>query len=159
MDAQFAIILDRKIMDKVYQRVFFRKSWLRLILTLVPTIWFLWISLQAGIFIPIVLWAVIAATMWLFFYSRTMRLARLYVCKWGEHEVAYRVADEGLHVSAPHGNAMIPWHVAERVWRYSDLWLVFIDPVNIYILPADKVAGKVGDFIVAKVRENGGKVK
>jgi len=159
VDAQFSIILDRKVMDKVYRRVFVRKSRLHLIVTAVLTIWFLWISWQANTFIPIVVWAVVAATLWLFSYSRTMRQARLYVGKWGENEVAYRVADEGLHVSAPHGNAMIPWHVAERVWRYSDLWLVFIDPINTYILPADKVAGEVGDFIISKVRENGGKVK
>jgi hypothetical protein len=28
-----------------------------------------------------------------------------------------------------------------------------------YILPVDEMKGEVGDFIISKVRENGGKVK
>jgi len=81
------------------------------------------------------------------------------VSKWGEREVAYRATDEALHVSAPEGNMKIPWAVPEKLWRYRDFWLIFIDRVNTYILPADKMAGDLGEFIIRKVRENGGKVK
>ena len=79
--------------------------------------------------------------------------------KLGEYTQTYIIADDALHVKNPYGQGIAPWCKFEKLHRFDDMWLLFITKAVYYILPVDEMKGEVGDFIISKVRENGGKVK
>jgi hypothetical protein len=47
----------------------------------------------------------------------------------------------------------------EKLIRCKTVWLLFVTRDSYYILPTLQVKGPVGEFIEAKVREHGGKVR
>ena len=79
--------------------------------------------------------------------------------KFGEYTQTYIITDEAFQVKHPYAQGMVPWCKFEKLHRFDDMWLLFITKAVYYILPADEMKGEVGDFIISKVRENGGKVK
>lgn len=165
MDAQFSIRLDRKTMESVFRRVYFRKSHRSFvsIAVLVATLFYLEWSL--GNLSYLRSWLMLAALVLLmlasfaFDYAKTMRLAKSNIEKWGDREVVYSVAGDGLQVTTPQGSSLTPWKACDALWIYQDVWLLFIDPTNHFVLPAPGLAGEVGEFVAQKVCENGGKVK
>ena len=79
--------------------------------------------------------------------------------KFGEYTQTYIITDEAFQVKNPYAQGMVPWCKFEKLCRFDDLWLLFLTKAVYYPLPADEMKGEVGDFIVSKVCENGGKVK
>jgi hypothetical protein len=94
-----------------------------------------------------------------FGYFWAKREARVNVRKWGEAQVVYNITYEILHITTPQGQMDYPWRVFDRLEKRKDVWLLFYDRRRYLILPAAQMQGEVGEFLVAKVRENGGKVK
>ncbi len=92
-------------------------------------------------------------------YFKNMRDARASAEKWGDRDILFHFTDECLHVTTPDSDARYPWHVFERLVRYKDLWLLFYSRLHYLVLPADEMAAGPSEFLIAKVRENGGKVK
>ena len=165
MDAQFSIRLDRKTMESVFRRVYFRKSrWSFATFAIVSAVFF-YVEWSLGNLSYLSSWLILAAYVLFMFayfafrYAKTMRLAKSNIEKWGDREVVYRVTDEGLQVTAPQGSSLTPWKACDALWIYQDVWLLFIDPINCHVLPAAGLTGEAGEFLVQKVRENGGKVK
>ena len=93
------------------------------------------------------------------FLFRRLAISKSARSGWGDIEATYRITDEGLHYETQYGQGIYPWRVFCRLRKYSDMWLLNIDRANVIALPADQVVGDVGEFILRKVRENGGKVK
>jgi hypothetical protein len=87
------------------------------------------------------------------------RELRAHFAKWGEYGQSLRITDPELHVRNPYGESRLPWDKFERPGRFERLWLLYIDEGTFYILPAGARPGEVGEFLVRKVQEMGGKVK
>jgi len=115
-----------------------------------PHHWLTWV--YAGMFVYSVVYLVVS-------YLRTMRKTRLGFAQFGERELMYRVTDESLQVESPHGKLAVPWDKFGQLWRFEDAWLLFSAAGSFEIFPANLVKGEVGQFLMRKVRENGGKVK
>jgi hypothetical protein len=79
--------------------------------------------------------------------------------KFGTYDVVYQITDEGVETRSPTGNTCMAWDKFEALWRFEDMWLLFFTRAQFFVLPTDKIAGDLGDFVVEKVRANGGKVK
>jgi hypothetical protein len=79
--------------------------------------------------------------------------------KFGEYTQTYLITDDALQVKNPYAQGAMPWTKFEKLCRFDDMWLLFITKATYYVLPADEMRGEVGEFIIGKVRENGGKVK
>ncbi len=89
----------------------------------------------------------------------TTRAIRRAIAKWGEYQATIRLTDASVYDRSPYAEHDYPWDKFEQVWRFDDVWLLFLSPRLFYLLPADQITPEVGEFIVGKVRENGGKVK
>jgi hypothetical protein len=74
-------------------------------------------------------------------------------------DVTYRITDEAVHCQSAHETSTLPWRIFPRLQRFPDLWLLYTTRVNACILPTDQLTDEVQEFIIAKVREAGGKVK
>jgi hypothetical protein len=90
---------------------------------------------------------------------RRARWARKQVAQWGEYEATYRMTDEGLHVSTPYFNGVSPWSQFRKLHRFKDVWLLVTGPTDVLALPSESSQGEVGEFVVRRIRENGGEVR
>lgn len=87
------------------------------------------------------------------------RRARATVAKLGEYDVKFSITEEGLVYETPLKKGMIPWRMFVSLSRFPDFWLIHKTPILAEALPTDQLTPEVRDFIIAKVKENGGKVK
>ncbi len=158
MDFQVSIRLTKELMEAVARRTFFHSGRWTLILLgfgALLTILCLWQGEISLLGVPDGLRCWISP----YAYLKHMRQARKHVEKWGESDVVYHFTEEHLHIAASHGQEDIPWRIFEKLLRYKDFWLLFPNAINAYVLPADQMEQGPGEFLAAKVRENGGKVK
>ena len=79
--------------------------------------------------------------------------------KYGPYDLVFRIEDNGVATKTPTSQSHTTWDKFETLWRLPDMWILYITKLSFVILPADKVAGALGEFIIEKVRENGGTVK
>lgn len=87
------------------------------------------------------------------------RSAKATIAKWGEYKAEYTISDEGVRGKGPYGENNIPWGKMEALWQFPDMWLLLITKRAFFIFPTAALTQGVREFIVLKVRENGGKVK
>jgi hypothetical protein len=136
--------------------------------------WLNWIGFGVAfmLFLPCVIFGPGYYITWLLALVVAFSLAQLFLWPWlrkrgihnsfrkfGEYTQTYTVTDAAFHVKNPYGQGAVPWCKFEKLHRFDDMWLLFITKAVYYILPVDEMKGEVGDFIISKVRENGGKVK
>jgi hypothetical protein len=159
MNCQVSIHYTGALMASVARRTLLRAFLLASPITILGTAWFAYVSLTCGDFTSIAIWLLALGGYFAVRYVLAMRQAGSYVKKWGESEIVYRLTDDILHISAPHGQADYPWRVFDRVLRFKRFWLLFFSRTQFLIMPADMTEGGAGEFVIAKVRENGGKVR
>ena len=167
MNARRNMALSLDVYRTVMRRVFLRKRRLFLALMVVAAALLLFICIKgffagpdwwiAGAPDGILLLLMMLVLGWSYVWM--LRNATSHVAKFGEQQAVYEITDEHLRCETETGSERFPWRAFDAVWRYPDMWLLFYNPVNMLILPADQITPEVGEFIVGKVRENGGKVK
>ncbi|MFC1805740.1 YcxB family protein [Planctomycetota bacterium] len=91
-------------------------------------------------------------------YGHHVRQNLSYFRKLPHRRYEVRLSEAGMEIDAPLGQIRLPWHLVDRLWRFPDMWLVFHRPSDFYVLPTPFPDPEMADFIVAKVREHGGKV-
>jgi hypothetical protein len=97
------------------------------------------------------------AALW-FGYHKFVMQARVKAVEMKPVSVVYRAADDGLHVPISSGEAVYEWKRFRTLARFPDVWLLYYAKMGALFVPAEAVAGDVGEFLVAKVREAGGTV-
>ena len=155
MDEALSIIVDKSTMRTVYRRIFFRKQRWCFALAGLPWLWFITIALHmedsvCATIEVVTVYPLVAGGFLLGAYLWTMRRARDHITKWGEREISYRVGDDGLHFSSQHGSGTLPWKVMEALWRYDDLWLLFLDRVNCIVLLRTNYRPRSESFLFAR---------
>jgi hypothetical protein len=167
MNAQMVIVMDAAWLKRAQRRLFIRKSRLTMVLMVVITLFIIrgltpalgggeddWVlAIPAGVALLVI------AVLLLYQYIVYVGIAKAHVRKFGVESVTVEVTDEHLRYASQSGEQRFPWQAFDAVWRWTDQWLLFYNPVNALILPAEQLAPEVREFIVAKVKENGGKVK
>lgn len=103
---------------------------------------------------PAVLFAQLGLAVYFTLRSRALAsLARL------DPPVAtWRLTEEGLETESGRGRVRLPWSAVGRVWRFPEVWLVFVGKSRYSTLPTEALAGGAGGFLVERVRDAGGEV-
>ena len=91
--------------------------------------------------------------------TRGIRQALEAANRLGDYDAAYRITDELFETKSPYSSDTLPWRAFVRLERHPEFWLLYCTHATAYVLPAKVMAGAVGEFVMRKVRENGGKVK
>jgi hypothetical protein len=92
-------------------------------------------------------------------YGVSLKTIRWRAAALGRGPQVYRITDAGLSVPTSSGEVAYPWKQFHRLVRSRAVWLLFHGKATALFLPAEAVAGDVGEFLVSKVRESGGEVK
>jgi hypothetical protein len=65
--------------------------------------------------------------------------------------VEFRFEDEGLTMASNLGTSMLKWSTFERVWKFPDLWLLFISKQQYLVLPVDALPAGAQERVEANV--------
>jgi hypothetical protein len=79
--------------------------------------------------------------------------------KLGDYDMTYGIDDEAIRYQSRFACGLVPWNKCKGLIRRKDIWILCPSGESYLVLPADAMAGNVGEFVLGKVRENGGKVK
>ena len=77
----------------------------------------------------------------------------------GHPQATLELSDDRFRITSDLVSSEIRWPVIKKVWRYETFWLVFFTRTQSMILPLVDLPQESQDFIIQKVRDNGGTVK
>jgi hypothetical protein len=72
--------------------------------------------------------------------------------------VAFQFSDEGFSSVSDLGSSTLSWRAVEKVWRFSDVWLLFVGKTIYITLPIAEVDEATRTFITNQVAQHGGRV-
>lgn len=162
MDAEIHFELTDALVREACMHHFFwrRWAWLRGI-TLFPVVIALLIvwrgrSTDVGVIVFLVLVAV--SPLAVLFWCRACILRDLAFYRVLPHRaVTIIVTDAGLDIDSPLGHEQLPWGRIAALCRCPDMWLFVLRPGQFHILPTVALHGDLADFILARIRDHGGK--
>lgn len=67
-----------------------------------------------------------------------------------------RFTNERIDMELDIGRSELSWKMIEKIWKYPSVWLVFIAKQGYVTLPTADFDDELKEFIIIKVRENGG---
>lgn len=66
--------------------------------------------------------------------------------------------DDAFICESGAGKAELKWTTIKKLWRYSDVWLLFYASGTYSTLPVETLSGEAKNFIEQKIREAGGHI-
>jgi hypothetical protein len=66
--------------------------------------------------------------------------------------------DESFSTTTDLGSGSVNWNNIRFIWRFPDVWLLFLEWNNFMSLPTENLDDEVKAFIVERVQGHGGKV-
>jgi len=63
----------------------------------------------------------------------------------------FRFDEEGLGLSSNLGTSMLKWATFERLWKFPDMWLLFISKQQYIVLPVDQLPSDALDLVDSRV--------
>ncbi len=162
MNRQISVLYDRKILKSAVLHF-----WLRFInwhgflaagLLVLVSLYFLftgdrsWLLGVSGSFA--VLWVLCILVGYYVYLGRSLgRFARM-----RSKSVEITLTDETFATSSDLGSGAVAWDRINSVWRFSDVWLLFLEQNVFVTMPAKQLDDEVKAFIVEKVKGHGGKI-
>ena len=70
----------------------------------------------------------------------------------------FAFTDANIKIISDSGQAEFAWKTIKKVWRYPTIWLILVRNEGFFTLPNANLDEELENFIIGKVRENGGKV-
>ena len=70
----------------------------------------------------------------------------------------FAFTDANIKITSDSGQTEFSWKTIKKVWRYPTMWLILVRNEGFFTLPNANLDDKLENFIIGKVRENGGKV-
>jgi len=86
--------------------------------------------------------------------ERALRFAR----KLDTRKVRCELTEATLTVESALAMSTVHWPVVEAVVRGPDVWLFYLSRDQLFIVPADKLAGEAGAFVEGRVTAAGGRM-
>ncbi|MHC4504361.1 MAG: YcxB family protein [Planctomycetota bacterium] len=74
-------------------------------------------------------------------------------------QAVFRFDEDGVSTQSDLGSSTMRWRAVTKIWRFPEVWLLFFSKRVYVTLPSEGLSPELLQFIAAKVRENGGKVK
>jgi hypothetical protein len=63
----------------------------------------------------------------------------------------FQFDEEGLGLSSSLGTSMLKWATFERLWKFPDVWLLFISKQQYIVLPVDQLPSDALDLVDSRV--------
>jgi hypothetical protein len=74
-----------------------------------------------------------------------------YLARLDDGVVEYRFDEEGLGWSSNLGASTLKWATFERLWKFPDVWLLFISKQQYIVLPVDQLPSDALDLVDSRV--------
>jgi len=68
------------------------------------------------------------------------------------------IAEEGVRIENALASSSLKWALFQKLVRGPDVWLLFMNRQQYFVLPAERLRDEAGEFLAAKVKAAGGKV-
>jgi hypothetical protein len=68
------------------------------------------------------------------------------------------LTDAGLSTKSDLGGGDLSWRAITRVWRFPEVWLLFVAKGSYFTIPTEALTDEVRKFIETKVHEHGGRI-
>lgn len=65
--------------------------------------------------------------------------------------VQFRFEEEGLGMNSSLGTSMLKWSTFERLWKFRDVWLLFISKQQYIVLPVVELPSEALELVDSKV--------
>ena len=76
----------------------------------------------------------------------------------GSKTVVFTFSDERFATASDLGSSELSWKAIERIWKFRDIWLLFVAKTAYITLPITDIDRATQDFIVEQVVRHGGRV-
>ena len=120
----------------------------------------IWLSFDGSGAIAITMaWTIFAFStiqsleMYLRYRRRNLGLFREYE----DRRTMYEFSDDGVAASSELGSAQLRWRAFDRLWQYSDMWLLVVRKTQFYILPTRSLPDDLRQFIERRMQLGGGR--
>ncbi len=97
---------------------------------------------------------IISIAVYFVYRHRSLRIFR----EMESPQATWKFTDDSLSVESDIGRSEFKWQIIKKLWRFDDVWLLFYANQTYSTLPVADVPEEVKQFIVERVRSQGGKV-
>ena len=97
---------------------------------------------------------VIGAASYRIYLSRSMEKFK----RMNDGIAKFQFSDNGIWVESDIGASEVAWAFIEKIWVFPKVWLLFYPKQGYSTLPVADIDDELRQFIIEKVRENGGEV-
>ncbi len=92
-------------------------------------------------------------------YVLSQRRAVVGLRRFKPPEVAFKFSDDGFTTASSIAETAIRWNAIQKLWRFPEVWLLFVTPSQYVTLPVDQIPVDLQADILAKIRSVGATVK
>lgn len=71
----------------------------------------------------------------------------------------FTFSDESLTVSSDLGKSEMSWRAIEKIWKFPDVWLLFVSKSVFITLPLSDIDASTQEFIAEQTLRHGGRVE
>lgn len=111
-------------------------------------------SIQMLIVAVLVL-AILTPLLYGLLYRRTVQNSERFAAKMSDRTVRMFFGPETFHFHCELADSQINWKLFLKAQTGPDIWLLFPNPLQFYILPVEALSPELQDYILARLRENG----
>ena len=101
-----------------------------------------------------VIGTLVAVTVWVTFHRRALGALR----RMSEPSASFVFDDDGITVASDLGSGTIKWQAVQKLWCFSEVWLIFVGKGAYSTLPTACLTSDARQFIVEKLHEHGTKI-
>jgi len=74
-------------------------------------------------------------------------------------EVTFVFTDEGFSSKSSVGESFIRWQAVQKLWRFPEVWLLFVSDRQYVTFPVEQVPDDLRDHIAKKIQSTGAKIQ
>jgi YcxB-like protein len=103
--------------------------------------------------LPIVA-VLLSIALYIVHYRRSLsRLRRMSI-----PQAVFEPAEEAFRITSDVGTLELSWRSVKEVWRFPHFWLLFISRAQFITLPLDDLNLEERQYVLNKIKANGGKI-
>ena len=97
---------------------------------------------------------IIVIGLWVIYPRQAVTFAR----KLPNREVTIKFDDHGIGIINALSQSTIPWYLVDKLWKFSDGWLLIYQKRGMIYLPIDRIDQELGRWIESKIAVHRGKI-
>lgn len=73
-------------------------------------------------------------------------------------EAIFELGEERFRITSDVSTSELAWSTITEVWRFPEFWLLFLSPAQFITVPVADLDSDACEFILGRVKSQGGKV-